>query len=350
MLIKELPNQRKVFIITCSMCLFCYIIVYLAGGTSSAFPHLFYFPIIIAAQFGTWKIVLFTSVFSSILMSYWVMPLSIPLAIQQGYFGWLFRGAMYIFTGIAIKMNTDNIREKNLTIMKKSQNLMAMQQATFIGMLNLAESRDLETTAQHLERLSYYAEILLREMNVPDKLKENIITYIPFHDIGKVAIPDSILLKPAKLTAEEFQITKQHTIIGGKIIEDIERLTPLDEKEIQEMILIVKEIVYFHHERPDGTGYPYGLRGEEIPFSAKVTAVCDVYDALASERPYKKPIPHEKCVEIIKAGRGTQFDEEIVDCFLQVHNEFRDIYRNFRDKQQVQLQNICTEQAIGKQF
>lgn len=101
--------------------------------------------------------------------------------------------------------------------------------------------------------------------------------------------------------------------------------------EVQEMMLIANEIIYFHHERADGKGYPYGLQGKEIPFSARVTSLCDVYDALASERPYKKAIEHEECVEIIKKGRGTQFDAEIVDCFLKVHDEFKEIYSNYQD-------------------
>lgn len=223
MINKKLPDQRKIFVISSSLSFICYGIVYLSGGTSFAFPHLFYLPIIIAAQFGTWKITLFTSILSSILMSYWAMPLHILMDILQSHFAWIFRSVMFIWISIGVKISTNKIREKNATILKKTENLSAVQQAAFIGMLDLAETRDLETTGNHLERLGYYAEALLRDMNIPLKLKENIKTYIPFHDIGKVAIPDSILLKPGNLTAEEFETIKEHTLIGGRIMEDIER-------------------------------------------------------------------------------------------------------------------------------
>lgn len=318
-------NQKMVFVIVVIICLFCYWIVYYTGGTALPYPHLFYFPIILAAQFGNWKIVIFTSVLSSLMMSYWGMPLEIEEGIKQAHFSWFFRSFMYVTLSIIVKINTDKIRNKNIMLIKKSNNLIAIQQSAFAGLLNLAEFRDADTTGKHLERLTYYAEILLNNMTLSQKMKDSIMLYISYHDIGKVAIPDSILLKPDKLTTEEFEVIKGHTIIGGKIIEEIEKSIPADEVDLQEMMKIAKDIAYFHHERPDGLGYPYGLKADEIPISAKITALCDVYDALASDRPYKKAISHEECVEIIKKGRGTQFDCEIVDVFLLNQDEFRNV-------------------------
>lgn len=334
---KGLPNQKKIFLATLIICFLCYGIVYYTGGTALPYPHLFYFPIILAAQFGSWKIVLFTSLLSSLFMSYWGMPLNVAEGIKQAHFSWIFRSSMYITMSIVVKLNTDKIRRRNQMFINKSKNLMAIQRSAFIGILNMAEFRDSETTGKHLERLSYYAEVLLRDMDTPKKLKENIAFYIGFHDIGKVAIPDSILLKPGKLTTKEFERIKEHTTIGGKIIENIEKSIPTDEKETQEMIKLAKEIAFYHHERPDGKGYPYGLKGESIPFAARITSLCDVYDALTSERPYKKAMGHLEAVEIIKAGRGTQFDAQIVDVFLSKHNEFKDIYENFKHKSNVNM-------------
>lgn len=330
MMNKELPNQKKISIVILMVCSICYGIVYYTGGTTFPYPHLFYFPIILAAQFGNWKVVMLTSLLSSLLMSYWGMPLHVEAGIKQAHFSWIFRSSMYIAVSIIVKLNTDKIRKRNLMLMNKSKNLMTIQQSVFIGILNMAEFRDSETTGKHLERLSYYAEILLGNMEVPQKLKDSIVFYIGFHDIGKVAIPDSILLKPGRLTQEEFEIIKEHTIIGGRIIENIERSIPIDEKETLEMIKIAKEIAYNHHERYDGKGYPYGLYGDDIPFAARITSLCDVYDALTSERPYKEAMSHEEAVEIIKAGKGTQFDPQIVDVFLAVHSEFNNIYQTLQ--------------------
>jgi len=147
------------------------------------------------------------------------------------------------------------------------------------------------------------------------------------HDLGKVAIPDQILLKPDPLEPEEFEIMKTHTTIGRNAIERAEQAIGAN----TEFLRYAKEMVYSHHERWDGEGYPEGLQGEAIPISARLMALADVYDVLISRRPYKGPIPHDEVVQIIAAAKITHFDPDVTDAFLQIHQEFHDIAKRYPD-------------------
>ena len=149
----------------------------------------------------------------------------------------------------------------------------------------------------------------------------------PLHDIGKVGIPDRILLKPGKLTPEEFEIMKTHTTLGRDAIQHAEEQLGIRVK----FLTIAKQIAYSHQEKWDGSGYPLGLSGEEIPLSARLMAVADVYDALISERVYKKAMPHEEALVIMRDGRGVHFDPDILDAFMAQHEEFRMIAARFAD-------------------
>lgn len=142
------------------------------------------------------------------------------------------------------------------------------------------------------------------------------------HDIGKVGVPDSILLKPGRLTSEEFEIVKRHTVIGSDVLMAAAKI--LGEAPF---IAYAQQIIEFHHEKWDGSGYPHGLEGEEIPFIARVMTVADVYDALVTERPYKKPVSHEEAVAVISEGAGKHFDPRLVDAFLACADEFKCISR-----------------------
>ncbi len=143
------------------------------------------------------------------------------------------------------------------------------------------------------------------------------------HDIGKVGIPDSILHKPGKLTSQEFEIMKNHTNIGANTLLEVKKKYP-DSKFLELGI----NITLYHHEKWDGSGYPHGLRGENIPLSARIMAIADAYDALRSKRVYKEAYSHEKSLEIIKQGKGTHFDPEIVDVFIENEAEFNNIFNN----------------------
>ncbi|MFO8048299.1 MAG: HD domain-containing phosphohydrolase, partial [Desulfosudaceae bacterium] len=199
--------------------------------------------------------------------------------------------------------------------------------ATILGLAKLAESRD-DSTGQHLERVREYVKIITQTICLlpkyadyitPDYVKDIYLSSI-LHDIGKVSIPDDILLKRGPLTAPEFEIIKKHTIVGGNSLGAID--AQLDE---QSFLKLGKEIAYYHHESWDGSGYPKGLRGEDIPLSARIVALADVYDALTTARVYKDAYSHEKAARIIMAERGKKFDPDIVDAFETNLNEFNRI-------------------------
>jgi response regulator RpfG family c-di-GMP phosphodiesterase len=145
----------------------------------------------------------------------------------------------------------------------------------------------------------------------------------PLHDIGKVGIADSILLKPGRLSAQEFDEMKRHTLLGADTLAEAERLS-LDKGD-RSFLALAREIALSHHEKWDGTGYPRGLKGEDIPLGGRLMALADVYDALVTKRVYKDAMPHEEAVKIILDGRGSHFDPDVVDAFLESGKEFREI-------------------------
>jgi putative two-component system response regulator len=192
------------------------------------------------------------------------------------------------------------------------------QHATIIALARLAERRDMET-GQHLERVSAYCRIVadgLRSMEkhvdtITDGFIEDLACSSPLHDIGKVGIPDSILLKPGRLSPEEWVIMKTHAEIGGSTIDGVIR-----EFGSPGYLRMGSEIAWAHHEKWDGSGYPKGLRADEIPLSARIVAIADVYDALTTLRPYKPIWPHAEAVQWIASRAGSHFDPEVVAAFL----------------------------------
>ena len=183
---------------------------------------------------------------------------------------------------------------------------------------NLAEMRD-DETGSHMRRVGLYSKLIARHLGLPQKQCEDIKVFAPMHDLGKVGVPDSILLAPRKLTDEEFEIMKKHTIYGYNIV-----------KKNKDMSL-VSDIALYHHEKFDGSGYPYGLKGKEIPISARIVALADVYDALRSKRPYKEKWTHEETLEQIRKSSGSHFAPDIVDLFLKLNNQFATIYNEIVD-------------------
>jgi len=201
------------------------------------------------------------------------------------------------------------------------------QMATIFAMARLAESRDGEI-GSHLERVRTFCMLLATHLAARDTHTGIDRVYIrhlvhasPLHDIGKVAVSDSILLKPGKLTAEEFEIMKTHTIAGAETLEAVQGQYPGNS-----FISMGAEIARSHHEKWDGTGYPDGLSESDIPLCARIMAVVDVYDALRSKRVYKSPIAHEESCSIIFEGRGSHFDPSVVDVFSELEDEFRRIF------------------------
>ena len=215
--------------------------------------------------------------------------------------------------------------ELDCEINRQARDLMATRDAVIFGMAKLSESRD-ANTGQHLLRIRRYVELLARQIRDTDPTLRNTITdewiadlglSSALHDIGKVGVPDAILLKPSKLTPAEFEQIKTHTTIGGDCLYEIEkRLSDSN------FLMLAREIAYSHHEWWNGEGYPNGLQGLEIPVSARIVTLADVYDALTTDRPYKPALPHLEVIRIIRSRKGTQFEPAIVDAFMTVEKDF----------------------------
>jgi PAS domain S-box-containing protein len=217
-------------------------------------------------------------------------------------------------------MLRDRTEKKRLEVelLESSRKLQHARAATILGLAKLAEYRD-EGTGTHLERIREYARLLAEEMakipryhgQIDQGYIEDIYQSAILHDIGKVGIPDAVLLKPGELTDEEFEIIKCHTNFGGDAITAIQ-----SQIEGRSFLNIGREIAYNHHEKWDGSGYPRGLRGSDIPLAARIVAVADVYDALTTKRFYKEAFSHAKAMQIISSLGGTHFDPEVVDAFM----------------------------------
>jgi PAS domain S-box-containing protein len=224
--------------------------------------------------------------------------------------------------------------EKDITTRKKlEQQTYAAQYEVTLGLAKLAEYRDPETGA-HLDRMRSYCEILARQMARLPRYRgiidadyvEAITVASPLHDIGKVGIPDSILLKPGKLDPEEWAVMQQHTLIGAEVLSSTGHSLP--GKTWLEM---ARTIARQHHERFDGTGYPAGLAGEEIDLAARIVTLADAYDCMISRRVYKDAYPAERARELIIEGSGTQFDPDVVQAFLQTEAQLREVREQLAD-------------------
>ncbi|MDY6822930.1 MAG: HD domain-containing phosphohydrolase [Thermodesulfobacteriota bacterium] len=231
---------------------------------------------------------------------------------------------LFIIFGSHVQYTINNRKKAEKALIESYKNLHNARITTILGLAKLAESRD-QATGSHLERMQQYSKLLAEALAKNPKYNGYITAdYIDslynssvLHDIGKVGVPDSILLKPAKLNKNEFELIKMHTTLGGDAIKAIE-----SKIEGRSFLRIGKEVAYHHHEKWDGTGYPFGLKAEAIPLSARIVALADHYDALTSKRPYKEALSHEKTVEIIKREKGSHFDPDIVDAFLSLQAEF----------------------------
>jgi putative two-component system response regulator len=227
----------------------------------------------------------------------------------------------------------DMVEMKSREIIAAKEELSQAQLATIAAMCKIAEARD-DDTGKHIERTQAYCRLLARKYLErglrPDVVDEEFLANIdrssPLHDIGKVAIPDAILCKPGKLTAEEFEQMKTHTVIGAANLGDVYKQYPNNE-----FLRTGIQIARSHHEKWDGSGYPDGLAGEDIPLAARIMAVADVYDALRNERCYKPPFEHQRARDVIVGDRGSHFDPEVVDIFMEVEEDFIAIHRLMGD-------------------
>jgi len=222
-----------------------------------------------------------------------------------------------------------------LVRVKTAERILSLESrhVTIFALAKLAESRDPET-GLHLERMREYSRLLADHVASQDPYRQSLspgfaeIIYqtSPLHDVGKAGIPDNILLKPGRLTAEEFDIMKTHTTIGGNTLGAAVQKFPG-----AEYLNMARDIAIGHHEHYDGKGYPGGLKGDAIPMSARVVAVADVYDALTTKRVYKEAMPHEEARNIIFKDRGAHFDPLLADAFMESEREFLSIKKNLSE-------------------
>jgi putative two-component system response regulator len=262
-------------------------------------------------------------------VDYITKPISPPIVLAR------------VKTHLALKRMQDFLRDQNTylesEVKKRTEEVVAIQDVTIHAMASMAETRDNET-GNHIRRTQHYVKLLAEQLRThpkfskflnDDKTIELLFKSAPLHDIGKVGIPDAILLKPDRLTKEEFEVMKSHTTLGRDAIIHAEKNLGIEVPFLQ----YAKEIAYSHQEKWDGSGYPQGLSGDNIPISARLMAVADVYDALISRRVYKMPMPHEDAVKIMLEGKGQHFDPDVIDAFMQCQAEFKAIGEKYSDSE-----------------
>ena len=225
---------------------------------------------------------------------------------------------------IEVRMLNNEVRNQNKILEEKvkerTKELYDTQLDVIQRLARAVEYRDLET-GMHIVRMSYYCASLAEKVGFNLEECEMILRASPLHDIGKIGIPDSILLKPGKLTPEEFAIMKTHTLIGGELLSS----------SSSKFMYMAREIALTHHEKWNGSGYPYGLKETEIPTIGRICCVCDVFDALLTKRPYKRAWTLEETIQEIERGNGTLFDPDMVEAFLKIMPQIREISQKYID-------------------
>ncbi len=210
------------------------------------------------------------------------------------------------------------VAEKTVELKQAYVNIKLASLETIQKLSNASEHRD-EYTGTHIKRMSRYSEAVARRMGLDKDTVEEILYASSMHDLGKIGMPDSILMKTTKLEPDEWEIMKSHSAIGAAMLEGSD----------SDVIKMGRSIAQNHHEKWDGSGYPSSLKGNEIPIAGRIAAIADVFDALTSIRPYKKPFSLEKAFEIIREGKGNHFDPDVVDAFFDVQDEIIDIKSKF---------------------
>ena len=259
-------------------------------------------------------------------VDYIAKPVSPPIVLAR------------VRTQLTLKAAADFLHDRNAYLeaeaTRRTEEVRLIQEATILALTSLAETRDNET-GFHIIRTQHYvrelAQAVRHHPRFADQLDDGRIELLfksaPMHDVGKVGIPDRILLKPGRLTAEEFEIMKTHTTLGW---DALNRAHQRVGREVP-FLRVAAEIALHHQEKWDGSGYPHALAGDAIPLSARLMAVADVYDALISRRVYKEPMPHSQAREILLEGKGRHFDPDLIDAFLSVETSFRDIAEQYVD-------------------
>lgn len=278
-------------------------------------------------------------------VDYITKPVSPPIVLAR------------VATHLQLKASADFLRDKaaflEAEVAKRTREVQAIQDVTILAMASLAETRDNET-GNHIRRTQHYVRALARRLQphprfrtyLSDAAIDTLYKSAPLHDIGKVGISDRILLKPGRLTPEEFEIMKTHTTLGRDAIVEAEKRLGMT----VDFLACAKEIAYGHQEKWDGSGYPQGIAGDVIPISARLMALADVYDALISRRVYKPAMPHAQAREIIIDGSGRHFDPDIVEVFLAIEQEFQDITARYKDSDEDLAREVARlESGVAEQ-
>ena len=260
-------------------------------------------------------------------VDYITKPISPPIVLAR------------VKTHLKVKKMGDALRDQNVTleaeVERRTAEVVAIQDVTIHAMASLAETRDSDT-GNHIRRTKHYVRLLAEKLRSHPRFEhflgderniDMLYKSAPLHDIGKVGVPDRILLKPGRFDSDEMEIMKTHTTLGRDAILQAERELGLE----MPFLLHAKEIAYCHQEKWDGSGYPQGLAGEDIPISARLMAVADVYDALISKRVYKDGMSHEDALKIMSEGSGSHFDPDVIAAFLELQAEFQEVAVRYAD-------------------
>jgi putative two-component system response regulator len=276
-------------------------------------------------------------------VDYITKPISPPIVLAR------------VETHLKLKASADFLRDRaallEQEVAKRTQEIVAVQDATILALVSLAETRDLDT-GNHIRRTQHYVRVLAQALRdhprFASTLSDAYITTLfksaPLHDIGKVGIPDRILLKPGRFEPDEWEIMKTHAALGRETIEHAERELGIEVG----FLTCAKEIAQNHHEKWDGSGYPNGISGDDIPICARIMAVADVYDALISHRVYKEGMSHEAAAEIVLRGSGGHFDPDIVTAFQATSPQLQSIASKYGDSDSdIETKRKTVEQLLG---
>ena len=228
---------------------------------------------------------------------------------------------------------TEDMVEYIVEMQRQNEKINRLQNGLIMVLADMVESRD-QCTGDHVRKTAAYTGIIMRQLKrdgiytdqLTDEFMKDVENSAPLHDVGKIQVPDAILNKPGRLTDEEFDMMKKHTSAGSEIISRaMNTVSEEDSSYLEE----ARNLAHYHHEKWNGMGYPDGLKGEDIPLSARVMAVADVFDALVSKRPYKDGFPFEKAMAIIRESSGSHFDPNVVNAFVEASDEVRQVMNTY---------------------
>jgi len=324
---KVIINNKYGLLIAYILTVLIVLFVYLTGGTHTVYANFLFITIAYVSCAYNKKIAFLHAIFSGLLVGP-LMPLYVSQGEMQPLNNWIIRLALYFTISYVISIFSEIAYREFNVILSKNKELLSAQHLTIYSLAKIAETRDSDT-GEHIDRIVFSTKLLLTKLaetkDFKNYLNKNDIEIISqssaLHDIGKVAIKDNILLKPSKLTEDEFNIMKTHTTIGAKTLE-----MAYDQYPCNKYVKMGIDITLSHHEKWDGSGYPSGLKGDQIPFAARVVAIVDVYDSLRSKRVYKPSFSHDTSIKILKNGYNTHFDGRILDVFLENIDEFNQLY------------------------